>query len=75
MKGCSGAYERKHVTHTPRHRGQLIVIDRVPAQIYAVCGDVLLDASTVRGIERLLQAKSAPDRTAPVYDYGHQLTG
>ena len=52
-----------------RHKGQIIVIDAVPAEICCVCGDVLLKPDTVRHIEKLLASDAVPPRTAPVYEY------
>jgi YgiT-type zinc finger domain-containing protein len=69
MTGCTGEYELRSVTHTVRHRGEIIVIDRVPAEVCSVCGDTLLAPETVRGLERLLARRDAPVRNAPVYDY------
>ena len=67
--GCAGEYERKSVVHTVRYRGQVIVIDHVPAEVCDICGDVLLEPETVRHIERLLAAQPEPLQTAPVYEY------
>ncbi len=75
IQGCPGAYETREVTHTVRHAGDLVVIDHVPAQVCTVCGDVLLEPDTVRGIERLLSSREAPARTAPVYEYGDRMAG
>lgn len=69
MTGCSGEYERKSVTHTVRDKGEIVVIDHVPAEVCSVCGDTLFAPETVRGLERLLARREAPSRSAPVYDY------
>lgn len=60
----------REVTHTVRYQGQIVVIDKVPAEVCTQCGDVLLTPDTVRQIERLLRSGHTPDSTAPVYDYG-----
>ncbi len=67
--GCPGQYEERQVVHTVRYRGQVIVIDRVPAEVCSVCGDVLLKPETVRRIEELLEAAGEPARTVPLYEY------
>ena len=54
IQGCPGEYEDKEVAHTVRHQGEVVVIDRVPAEVCSVCGDVLLRPETVRDIEALL---------------------
>lgn len=69
IKGCTGEYEEKAITHTVRRRGQVIVIDHVPAQVCPVCGDVLLSPEAVRHIEELLKKTSHPDGTVPLYEY------
>ena len=67
--GCPGEYEERAIVHTVRHEGQIIVIDRVPAEVCSLCGDVLLRPETVRRIEELLRKRSRPARTAPLYEY------
>jgi len=69
IQGCPGEYEDRFIVHTVRFRGQVIVIDRVPAQVCSVCGDVLLAPQTVRRIEALLTSGAKPARKAPVYEY------
>jgi len=55
--------------HTVRHRGQVMVIDHVPADVCPVCGDVLLRPETIRRIEVLLEEQSQPASTALLYEY------
>ena len=69
IEGCPGEYEERQIIHTVRYRGQVIVIDRVPAEVCSVCGDVLLKPDTVRQIEELLRAATEPARTVPLYEY------
>lgn len=69
IEGCPGDYEEREVVHTVRHRGQVVVIDRVPAEVCSVCGDVLLKPDTVRGIESLLRTEERPSRSVPLYEY------
>ncbi len=69
ITGCPGEYEARRIVHTVRHRGQVVVIDRIPAEVCSVCGDVLLRPDTVRKIEVLLQARVQPLRTVPLYEY------
>ena len=66
---CQGGSEARTVIHTVKRRGEVIVIDRVPAEVCCVCGDVLLTPDTVRRIEALLAATPPPVRTAPVYEF------
>ncbi len=69
IAGCPGEYEESFIVHTVRHRGQIVVIDDVPAEICSVCGDVLLRPETIRHIEKLLETRAVAPRTAPVYEY------
>jgi YgiT-type zinc finger domain-containing protein len=69
IKGCSGEYERTLVTHTVRHRGRIIVVDHVPAEVCSICGDVLLEPDTLRRIEQLLADLPEPTESAPLYEY------
>lgn len=69
IEGCPGEYGTGTVMHTVRHRDQVIVIDHVPAEVCAVCGDVLLRPETVRRIEVLLEEPNQPSCTVPLYEY------
>ena len=69
IEGCPGEYEERRIVHTVRHRGQVIVIDHVPAEVCSVCGDVLLKPETVRHIETLLMTTTRPAGTVPLYEY------
>jgi YgiT-type zinc finger domain-containing protein len=69
IAGCPGEYEERYIIHTVRHRGQVIVIDHIPAEVCSVCGDVLLKPETVRRIETSLQARVQPLKTVPLYEY------
>ena len=69
VEGCPGQYEEKRVVHTVHYRGEVTVIDHVPAEVCNVCGDVLLKPETVRRIEALLRTDPRPTATAPLYEY------
>ena len=69
IEGCPGEYEERRVVHTVRHKGQVIVIDHVPAEVCSVCGDVLLRPETVRHIEELLRTPTSPAGNVPLYEY------
>lgn len=68
-RGCPGGYEERTIVHTVKNRGEVIVIDHVPAEVCSVCGDVLLRPETVRRIEALLQATPPPTRNVPLYEF------
>jgi len=69
IEGCPGEYEERKIVHTVRYRGQVIVIDNVPAEVCSVCGDVLLKPETVRRIEKMLQTATRPANMVPLYEY------
>jgi len=69
LQGCSGEYEGRTIVHTVRHRGNVVVIDHVPAEVCSLCGDVLLTPDTVRRIEKLLETMPQPTRAVPLYEF------
>lgn len=69
IKECSGEYEEKQIVHTVRYRGEVVVIDHVPAEVCTGCGDVLLKPDTVRRIEELLRVRTQPSKKVPLYEY------
>jgi len=69
LEGCPGTYEERLILHTVRHRGEVVVIENVPAEVCSICGDVLFRPETVRRIEKLLEVRSKPSRTVPLYEY------
>lgn len=68
IRGCTGEYEPKAITHTVRHRGKVVVFDQVPAEVCDICGDTLLADETVMKIEELLKSKT-PAKSVPMYEY------
>ena len=69
IAGCAGKYEARTVVHPVKRRGEVIVIDHVPAEVCNLRGDVLLTPETVRRIEALLDATPQPLRTVPLYEF------
>ncbi len=63
---CSGVYEKRAITHVVKHHSRLVVLDKVPAEVCRLCGDVLLSMETVEAIERLLRTPGVPVDSAPV---------
>lgn len=70
--GCPGAYEPKAILHTIRHRGEVVVIDQVPAEVCNVCGDVLFSPETVRRIEGILELRGQAQGAAPIYEFANR---
>ncbi len=69
IEGCSGEYEARSIVHTARRKGKVIVIDHVPAEVCAECGDTLLHPDTVRKVETLLQQERQPEKRVPLYEF------
>lgn len=69
IAGCPGEYESKTVIHPVRHRGRVVVIDHVPAEVCSICGDVLFSPDTVRHIETLLANLGTPAQNVPLFEY------
>ena len=69
IQGCPGEYDERTVVHTVRHRGNVVVIDHVPAEVCSVCGDVLLAPGTIRRIEYLLETMPQPSKEVPLYEF------
>jgi YgiT-type zinc finger domain-containing protein len=36
IRGCPGEYEERTIVHTVKHKGDVIVIDHVPAEVCSV---------------------------------------
>lgn len=69
FEGCLGAYEQRRVLHTLRHRGDVVVIDHVPADVCSSCGDVLMGPDTIRRIEVLLDGRRPPTASVSLYEF------
>jgi YgiT-type zinc finger domain-containing protein len=69
IKDCTGEYEDKKIIHAVRYKGEVVVIDNVPAQVCSLCGDVLFTPETQRHIENILQERSTPTQTVPMYEF------
>jgi YgiT-type zinc finger domain-containing protein len=67
IASCSGDREEREIHHTVRYKGQLIVIDHVPAEVCTVCGDVLLRPETVRKIQAMVRESRRPAGSVPLY--------
>lgn len=74
LKGCPGSYEERQIKHIMRVRGQVMVIDHVPAKVCDVCGDTLLSLDTVRRLDAVLHDEASPDTTVPLYEYASLST-
>ncbi len=70
---CGGVLEDKTIQMDFRYKGKLIVVEDVPSQVCAKCGEKLLSATTSKDIDELLASDEKPIRkiTVPVLPYRH----
>ena len=69
IQGCPGEYERKLIVHVVQRRGEMFLLEHVPAEVCSICGDTLLTPETVTRIEQMLAGSQRPERFAPIYEF------
>ena len=72
IRGCPGEYEareRVEVVRAGREDRDFIVVERVPAEVCTVCGDVLFTPETVERLQALRRTHPPTSRTVPLYDF------
>jgi YgiT-type zinc finger domain-containing protein len=67
IRDCSGQYEKKFIPYVLKHKGEIIVLENVSAEVCSVCGDVLLSLETAEAIEAILKNPGIPSDRVPVY--------
>ena len=72
IQGCPGEYENKLIVHVVQRRGEMFLLEHVPAEVCSICGDTLLTPQTVTRIEQMLTNSQRPERFAPVYEFAEQ---
>ncbi len=56
----------KRVTVYRKHKGQVFVLENVPAQVCQNCGERYFDAEVVQSMEKLMSEPAAQTRTITV---------
>ena len=69
IQGCPGEYERKLIVHIVQRRGEMFLLEHVPAEVCSICGDTLLTPETIKRIEEMLAGSQRPERFAPIYEF------
>ena len=69
IQRCPGEYEAKYVVHMVKRGDDIIVVEKVPAEVCSVCSDTLLTAETVEHLQQLASRRPKTDRYAPLYQY------
>ena len=66
---CKGPLERKVISYTQPFEDRLYVVENVPAAVCQQCGEIVLDPSTAKKIQKLVWS-SQPKGTLelPVFD-------
>ncbi len=57
-------------TYTQQYKGQMVIVENVPAWVCEQCGETYFDPDVVDRIQALIWSDAAPTRTVttPVYD-------
>lgn len=68
---CGGTLEEREIQLDFRHKGRLVVVEGVPAQVCRDCGERLVSGATSRAIDALLESGAKPAReiTVPVLSF------
>jgi len=66
---CKGPLERKVISYTQPFEHRLCVVENVPAMVCQQCGEIVIDPSTAKKIQKLVWS-SEPQGTLqlPVFD-------
>lgn len=67
---CGGKLEATTLTHEERRGTDIYLFQHVPALVCSVCGEIWIEETTMKEIDRLLHS-GAPTHTVetPVYDF------
>jgi YgiT-type zinc finger domain-containing protein len=67
---CGGQLTETSITHEERRGTHLYLFQHVPALVCSVCGEIWIEETTLKEIDRLLQS-GEPTHTVetPVYDF------
>ena len=69
IQGCPGEYEDKLIVHVVQRRGEMFLLEHVPAEVCSICGDTLLTPATVKRIEQMLAESQRPAKFVPMYEF------
>ncbi|MCR4420613.1 MAG: YgiT-type zinc finger protein [Clostridia bacterium] len=70
---CGGTLEEREIQLDLRHKGRLVIIEGVPAQVCRDCGERLVSAASSKAIDVLLESGARPVReiAVPVLSFRH----
>ena len=52
---CKGAVKPERVTHVHRWKGQVIILEDVPADVCQQCGEVYFAANVLQAMDRIVE--------------------
>jgi len=52
---CGGNLERRLITYTNEHNGQLVAIGNVPAEVCSTCGEAYFAPKVAHELHRIIQ--------------------
>lgn len=55
---CGGELERKKVTYTKEHNGQLVAIGRVPTEVCRICGEEYFTPEATDELHRIIETEA-----------------
>ncbi len=67
---CKGDTEERLIRYVQEYKGQLVIIENVPAEVCTQCGERLIRPDIAERIQRLVWEQPRPKRQdrVPVYD-------
>ncbi|MBI4282389.1 MAG: type II toxin-antitoxin system MqsA family antitoxin [Chloroflexi bacterium] len=67
---CGGKLEHRSIKHPQEYKGEIVILENVPAEVCLQCGEVLLRPDVLERMQEVVWSGAEPKRTAsvPVYD-------
>lgn len=71
---CGGKVEKKKVTFTCEHRGRFLLVENVPAEVCAQCGEKTYTPKVTDELLRFAREEFKPVKTlkVPVFDFAEK---
>ncbi|TAK34943.1 MAG: YgiT-type zinc finger protein [Chloroflexota bacterium] len=73
LRDCSGEYQERRVSQVFTRDGQSFVVEGIPAMVCDVCGDTILNWSTVDRLLRAIEVRPEPEKFLPVYLFDKEV--
>lgn len=67
---CDGKTKKQFVIYSKWHKGKLIAIGNVPAEVCEQCGEQYFSPETAKDLQKIVLSKKKPDKTikVPLFD-------